>query len=376
MTWKGLIAMAVNIYIAGIGQHSGKTLLSVGLTAAFCNRGYQVGYMKPVGQRTIQIGDVAVDEDVALMYEAFQINVSPTASNPVTIPPGFTRKFLREGGDSSALQQLISDSYNTIVGSGPQAAQVVIIEGTGHAGVGSIIGLSNAVVARLLNARVLVVTGGGIGRPVDDFVTNKALFRQEGVPILGVVANKIFEDGYDKVSEALNLWFRSDGVPLLGLIPYHGALSAITLRQIVAETKCTVLNGAEYLSEHIYECIVAAGTPGRMLPLLQPGTLAIMPGDRDDLVLAALSVYKSSQPGGAAICLTSGIMPGDEIMRLLKQSSMPVLATEEGTYAITSRVSDLVAKTGPTEKEKLALAEKLVAQYVDVDQILNLVGMT
>jgi hypothetical protein len=37
------------------------------------------------------------------------------------------------------------------------------IEGTGHAGVGSILKLSNARVARMLDAPVLMVTGGGIG---------------------------------------------------------------------------------------------------------------------------------------------------------------------------------------------------------------------
>ena len=40
----------------------------------------------------------------------------------------------------------------------------VIIEGTGHAGVGSVFNLSNAQVARRLNAKVIIVAAGGIGR--------------------------------------------------------------------------------------------------------------------------------------------------------------------------------------------------------------------
>jgi len=332
--------------------------------------------MKPVGQRTVQIGSDTVDEDVALMHGVFGITTPPKASNPVTIPSGFTRKFLRDGGGSGELQQLIRDSYEIVAGSGSEAADVVIIEGTGHAGVGSVIGLSNAAVARLLNATTLVITGGGIGRPVDDFAINKALFREEGVPVLGVIANKVYEDGYDKVSEALQIWFGRESVPLLGIVPYRHVLSAIRLRQVVAETDCEAINGEQHLDQVIEDCIVAAASPRRMLPLFKAGVLAIMPGDRDDLVLAALSSHRTTSGGhrmGASICLTTGLLPGDNIMELVRESEMPVLATEEGTYAITSQISDLVAKTDPTEKDKLATAEKLVGDYVQVEQILKLV---
>jgi len=43
--------VAVSIFVAGTGQHSGKTLVSLRLVAALTRCGYQVHYMKPVGQR-------------------------------------------------------------------------------------------------------------------------------------------------------------------------------------------------------------------------------------------------------------------------------------------------------------------------------------
>ena len=45
---------------------------------------------------------------------------------------------------------------------------ILVIEGTGHAGVGAVIGLSNAVVAQMLGAPAVIVSEGGVGRPIDD----------------------------------------------------------------------------------------------------------------------------------------------------------------------------------------------------------------
>ena len=51
--------------------------------------------------------------------------------------------------------------------------------------------LSNAQVAKMLNAKVIIVASGGIGRPIDEISLNKALFEKVGVDILGVIINKV-----------------------------------------------------------------------------------------------------------------------------------------------------------------------------------------
>ena len=65
-----------------------------------------------------------------------------------------------------------------------------LIEGTGHAGVGSVFDLSNARVAKLLNAKVIIVTPGGIGRPIDEIAMNKALFDRFGVEVVGAILDR------------------------------------------------------------------------------------------------------------------------------------------------------------------------------------------
>ncbi len=58
-------------------------------------------------------------------------------------------------------------------------------EGTGHPGVGSVVDMSNAQVAQLLGAPVVMIVEGGIGSTIDLLNMNLALFRERRVPRKG-----------------------------------------------------------------------------------------------------------------------------------------------------------------------------------------------
>ncbi len=360
--------MAASIFIAGTGQHSGKTLVSLGLVAALTRRGYRVHYMKPVGQRAIRVGADIVDEDVALINDVFDLPTPPKAGNPITIPSGYTRQFLLGAADSEPLMDDICDSFAVIA----KGADIVIVEGTGHAGVGSVLGLDNARVARELGCQAIIVTGGGIGRPIDDFSLNGRCFEAEGVPVLGIISNKVQESKLEYVSEPLRVWFERRQLRLLGIIPYQPVLAEITLGQIAREIGAEVISGREHMDIKIRESIIGAAFPHRLIDLFQPGVLVIMPGDRDDLVLAVFSSYCGvcNEPqGGAAVCLTSGLLPSENILRIVRAGQMPVIAAEEGTFKLASQISDLVAKIMPNDEKKLELAEEIVDKHVDIAAI-------
>ena len=94
----------------------------------------------------------------------------------------------------------------------------MLIEGTGHAGVGSVFDLSNAAVAKLLGAQVIIVTCGGIGRPIDEVMLNKAVFDSYGVDLLGVIINKVSPEKTEKISRFVRLGFQKKGIEVFGII--------------------------------------------------------------------------------------------------------------------------------------------------------------
>ncbi len=357
-----------SVYIAGTSQHSGKTLVSLGLVSCLIERGLTVGYMKPVGQRTVEVDGAMVDEDVILIRTVYGLDVDPVDSNPITIPSGYTTEFVREKKSREPLIEIIMDSYARV----GEDADLVIVEGTGHAGVGSIIGMGNAQVAAILGSGAMIVTGGGLGRPVDEFALNRAMFDQEGCRVIGMVANKFLPDKIDDLGPLLAEWLAARGSRLLGVLPYVPVLSRLTMRQIAGETRAEVIHGERFLDRPISQCIIGAQHPHRLLESLEPGVLAIIPGDRDDLILATVSSEELSPEtaGTIGICITGGVMPHDTVMRLIERSQAPVIAIHRGTYDVASEISDVVGKIIPSDTEKTEMGQRLIRENVDVDALL------
>jgi len=358
-----------SIYIAGTGQHSGKTLVSLGLVAALRERGLKVRYMKPVGQRAVQVGDIQVDEDVVLIKSVYDMPCEPQDANPITIPSGFTTDFVRETRSREPLIEKILAGFARV----SEGADLVVVEGTGHAGVGSVIGLGNAQVASILGAGVVIVTGGGLGRPIDEYTLNRAQFDDEGCRVIGMVANKFLPEKVDELGPLLGDWLSQHSARLLGIIPYEPMLAEITMQQIADEMGAEVIHGAGNLNRRITECIIGAEPAHRLLYSLHPGVLAIIPGDRDDLVLAAVSCEELTpeMAGAIGICLTSGILPHQSVMRIIARSKAPVIAIDAGTYQVASEISDLVAKVLPSDAEKIETGKRLVSENLDLDALLE-----
>ena len=181
--------MAKKIFVAATMQNDGKTTVSLGLIAALKKRFDKIGFIKPIGQRYLVEQGYKVDEDSVLIEEVFGIKCNIKDMSPIAIERGFTERFIEKGSDNDYTRQ-ITEAYGRVA----KNNDLVIIEGTGHAGVGSVLDLSNAVVAKLLGADVLLISSGGVGKPIDEIMLNKALFDKEGVKIAGGVINKVLPE--------------------------------------------------------------------------------------------------------------------------------------------------------------------------------------
>ena len=120
------------------------------------------------------------------MRHVFGLPEPFTQMSPVHIPRGFTQTYI-DGGVVEDLPALIRSAHAAFV----RDREILLIEGTGHAGVGAVIGLSNAAVAAMLGAPAVIVSEGGVGRPIDEIVLNASLFERHGVQVAGAIVNKV-----------------------------------------------------------------------------------------------------------------------------------------------------------------------------------------
>jgi len=374
------------LYLAATGQNRGKTTAALGLFNGFVARGLRAGFMKPVGQRTVIDGGQPADEDAVLMRATFGLGEPYPVMSPVHIPRGFTKKYIA-GEVVEDLEARIARAHATF-----RDHDVLLIEGTGHAGVGAVIGLSNAAVAARVGAPAIIVSEGGVGRPIDEIVLNAALFARHAVPVAGALVNKVDVTAQRGIATVLERGLAPYGIPLLGILPVRPILSNPTLEMILEGLGGEALHPGPDLERVIDGVAIGAMEPGHMLERVGPGTLVIVPGDREDVILTlttahlmgaprAASVEELRQPAlrldpgheGAAIglVLTGGYRPPPSVLAAIRRADLFATLVQEDTYTVASEVHDLLVKTHPADVEKIELIKELVAAHLDVDRILD-----
>lgn len=196
----------VVVFIAGERQHAGKTVTSLGIISALCNHidPSDIGYFKPVGQELVTLPNgERIDKDVRIVQEFTDLDMPNLGMlSSVRVASGVTREYIASDNPqerTAAFEQSIHQSMEHLSGK-----RLIIAEGTGHPGVGSVIGLSNARVANLLDARILYLVGGGIGRTLDELEVDLSYFSHNHNRVAGVLFNKVRASKVDMMRESIH----------------------------------------------------------------------------------------------------------------------------------------------------------------------------
>lgn len=379
------------LFLAATGQNRGKTTTSLGLLNGFRRRGYRTGFMKPVGQRTIIDDGQITDDDSYLMKQVFDLPDPYWAMSPAHIPRGYTKAYL---GD-----QPVEDLFAKILPAQRYFAdhEMLMIEGTGHAGVGAVVGLSNAVVARMMGAPAVIISEGGVGRPIDEIVLNASHFAAHGVPVAGAIVNKVRMDEQPGIERFLERGLAHHGIPLLGVLPYRPILSNPTLEMILEATNAKVIHPGGDPDRVIDGIAIGAMEPAHITERVTPGTLVIVPGDREDVILTLASAHMADRwralpatveqidalveevPGAIdagpeakalGILLTDGYEPRPEVLDIVNQAGMFCAELQEDTYTVASRVHDILVKTHAADGGKIEMIKELVWEHLLFDRFL------
>ncbi|MDR2863856.1 MAG: AAA family ATPase [Puniceicoccales bacterium] len=359
------------IFVAATRMNDGKTTTCLGLYGALHALGYRTGYIKPIAQRLIVVDNVSVDEDTQLINKIYDVNIPIAAMSPVAIDPAFTRRYL---DNPDALRPQVVDKICRAFDRSAYEKDIIIIEGSGHAGVGAIFDCSNASNAHLLKSKCLIVAGGGIGKPVDEVAINKALFDKMGVECIGVILNKVLPDKIEFIREYVGKGLARLGVPLLGVLPLRERLAKPNLAQIVQEIDGRWLHRPlQHAGERIQKVIMGAMSANTISEYLGPGVLVIMPGDREDLLfslIASAGVHNSTVACG--IILTNNLHPNARLLEMLRQTSIPVVGTDAESFAVTTKINNMTVKTQPEDADKIPVIESLIQENIDLPALLKM----
>lgn len=343
--------MCKKVFIAATGQNCGKTTMSVSLMHLARKKYRRVGFIKPIGPKIEQYGDLMLDMDAVLMAKTYNLEEDIRLMSPVAVHKNFTRQVLKGEIDLPGLEEKIVDAVRQL----EEKYDFLIIEGAGHGGVGSVLGLSNARVASLLNAPVLIVSDSGIGSVIDSVSLNLALYEKEKAEVRAIVVNKLRSEKRDKILGYLKSAFTSQGITVAGGFNYSPILANPTLAHIGRLLDLPVRATDEERSRIIHNIQLGAASSQRVVDHLLESTLIVVTGSRDELLVTLSSLYHipDFREKIAGMILTGIGQVSRITQQIVDDSGIPYIRIYSKTADVFMALKEDVAKITIEDQEKL-----------------------
>jgi len=377
------------IFVAATKQHVGKTTTSLAIMSGLQKRFDKVGFIKPVGQQHVTVHspsvghDVRVDKDICLLKEQFRLDhIDYTDMSPVIIPSGYTKKYLDGEISFETQQQAIEDSFRKV----QDASDIVLIEGTGHCAVGSIVNVNNAKVASMLGASMLLIANGGLGKAFDELELNRVLCEKHNVPIAGVVINKVFPEKYEQTKHYMSKALMDNyGIPLLGCVPDRPFLGCPALADLERLFRTELICGHKHRLRHyrVEDINLVTTSLTRFLENIRtklPRTLYICHVTRDDIILGFMAEYQRNRREGErpfeAALLVCGrkdkYQIAEEVLDMFHGlNDAPIMVAPYNTHTAMAMIHDYTPKLNIDDKNRVRKAVEHYEPYIDFDRLLE-----
>ncbi|HAJ27942.1 MAG TPA: phosphate acetyltransferase [Syntrophus sp. (in: bacteria)] len=353
--------MTKGVYIAAVEEHSGKSLIVLGLMDAILNYLPRVGYFKPV----ITVNDQQEkDPHIQLILKRFNMSFSYEDAY------GFSGKEVAERAtnksDVAVIDALI-EKYKEI----EDQYDFTIVEGTDYMGKGAIFEFdANILIPKNLGIPVIMVVSAE-NKTVEEVAkfTQAAFegFRKGNVEVLSVLINRTREDQLPEVAAAIRNYLPQQTI--LSVIPEITKLNSPTFREIHNSLGAKALFGTTRHDNPVDHTIVGAMQLHHFLDHLKDNTLIVTPGDRSDIIIGALQANLSRHyPHLAGILLTGGFEPEPAVSKLIEglQTVAPISVVPLGTYDTANRVGSIRSEIYADNTRKVELAIRTFEEHVDL----------
>ena len=206
-------------FIVGTDTGVGKTLVAAALIRAYVRLGYRSAGMKPVAAGAEQHDGVWVNEDVAQMRAAGNVDAPPDLINPYLFREAIAPHIAADHKGVAIEVLRIRGAYEDLA----QQAEVVVVEGAG----GFLVPLSEsrdmADLALALNLPMVLVVGMRLGCLNHALLTSEAMAAR-GLRLMGWVANRL-DPAMAAYDENVATLVRRLPAPLLAELPYQTGLA-------------------------------------------------------------------------------------------------------------------------------------------------------
>ena len=354
------------IYIATIEPNSGKSIVSLGLMKLLLEKTPKVGYFRPIID-TLKNGEI--DNHINTITSFFNLDLK--FEDAYAFQRSEVIRLKNQNKEDKIISRII-EKYKAV----EERFDYVLIEGTSFAGEGSLIEFDiNVLIAKNLGVPAIILASG-VGKSMEELLGSLQIafdtFRDKGVEILSVIANKVTVENRELVIKELQKKIPKEVI--INAIPLNPILANPSIKEIVDALGATVLFGEAYLNNQAGYFSVGAMQLPNYIKHLKETSLVITPGDRADIILGALQANISANyPSISGIVLTGGLLPEESINKLIEGLSdvVPIISVQEGTYAVTNSIGDIKSQIYAENTQKIETSVKDFERYVDVDALVE-----
>jgi phosphate acetyltransferase len=302
-----------SLYVTAMEARSGKSLVALGLMELLSARVERLGFFRPIVPSAAE-----PDAQIELMRSRYAL------AAPYEELHALTEEEAGELRPYEELRKRVVTAYKAL----ERRCDFVLCEGTDFGGATPALAFGlNADLANELGAPVLaVVRGRSPAETLTAVRAARASLAHKGCAVFGVVVTRVPEAELEAVERALA---GDEGDEPVYVLPERAELACPTVGEVASALGATVVaapGGA--LQREVREVVVAAAGAERFLDQLVDGALALVPGDRPDVLLAALAASVSpSLPSLSGIVLTEVAPPGARLRAMLADAPLAVLET-------------------------------------------------
>ena len=354
--------MSKAVYIATTGPNSGKSIVSLGLMNMLLGKTAKVGYFRPI------IDDFSagsIDNHINTMIRHFDLKLSFEEAYAYTRSEVISQK--NQDKDEEIISTIIS-KYKAV----EDKFDFVLVEGSSFSGEGTIIEWDiNVLIAKNLGIPAIIISSG-VGKKLEEFVGTMHMaydsFKDKGVEVLSVIANKVQEENISLVIQSLQEHLPKHIV--ISAIPLNFVLANPTIKEIVNELNGKILFGEAFINNQAGAFSVGAMQLRNYLNHLKEDSLVITPGDRADIILGALQANSSANyPTISGVVLTGGLLPEESIIKLIEGLSdvVPIISVEDGTFAITNKIGAIKPMMYAENMQKIIASIHDFEKYVPIE---------
>jgi phosphate acetyltransferase len=371
--------MATAILVVPTEQRVGLTTVALGLVHALDREGIPVGFCKPISQP--HASDTGPERSTRLARIVTSINP------PEPIPVAEAESLLGHDKENVLLEEIIG-RYEQAA----QNASVVIVEGlvdTEEQPYGTHL---NAKMAQGLDAKIIIVAAPGRDTPSQVADTVEVVAQAYGglrhERMIGCILNLLdapvdptghirfdfsrAENGYNPdheakiIAECVRRW--PETFRLVGCIPWQRELIAPRVGDIMQMIGAEILNEGQ-LNRRVTHVALGAPTLMNLCQELRTGAMMIVPGDRDDVLLAiCMAAMSGTQVAG--VLLTGGSKPDPRVWKLCGpglDTGLPVLTINYSTLQSVLYLPYMNLEVPLDDRDRMLQAVEAVASHTTLD---------